>query len=182
MGGKRAKWLPAEPETRRAEVCGSWPHCDLPPAEGGLFCAAHKAQLDRVKADLRRNPRYDKDSAAAQLAPTVTVTHIAPEPRKRKPTKPAERQPPKPAKPTKESARARLTASIVAALKGGPLESNALAAACGVEPKNFPFCAARGALLEAGKVLDLGPGVTPSGGRRQHVYSLPDAPAAEQAA
>jgi hypothetical protein len=136
---------------------------------GERFCQAHLEIVSRVKAPFRRPAKYDKAIPGA----AVKVTHVAPEPKPKPPRKAPE---PKPIRPPTETARTRAAAAILAALQAGPLDSGALAAACGTTPKAHPFVLARRALLAAGKIVDLGPGGRKTRGRRQHVYGLSPAP------
>jgi hypothetical protein len=149
----KAKWMPAEPEPRPPNRCGSWPHCDQPPGEG-RFCAEHQPIMDRVRAGMRKPARYDKPVAAP-----VAVSHVAPEAM------------PKQRKVSAEEFSKRILAALVAS---GTLGAAQLAARCLTTPSNRTFARARMGLVAEGKIVSHGPnhGATRS-------YSLP---AAEQAA
>jgi hypothetical protein len=102
--------------------------------------------------------RYDKPvpGTTAQLAPSVKVTHVAPEP-KRKPSKPAEPKPPEPAKPARVLKATIYRDAILASLAGGSKTSRELAEACNTDGSTDRSLSRVRRRLEAdGLVVNLG--------------------------
>lgn len=127
---KTPAWADEKPVHGPENVCGSWPHCERPPLEGGRFCAEHQAIMDRVGATLRPSAYRSKEKAP------VVVTHVAPKPRVH---------------------RCEYRRRILAALaKRGQRNSTELASDCLTTVDDNTYRRARLDLLATGEVSDLG--------------------------
>jgi len=147
---------------RKRGYCASHPFCNLKVAKGRRFCAEHAAILDRVQAVL--NPRLyrkqGKDEAALPAA-LMTVTHVEPQPT----AKPARAE-------RTATSRIDWQARMLDALKGGPLSSSALSAACGTTSQDRTFARHRLALFDSGRIVEV-PGKAGRGSGR--IFALPPA-------
>jgi hypothetical protein len=145
MGRRTTTWDPTPQAAldRFGDKCHAWPHCSQKHLPDGRFCSECQAALDRVKASLSTR---SKGNIAKALAPSVTVSHVAPRGRV-----------------TRAEYRRRIRAALVAGLR----TSAELAADCDTDCDDGTFRRARLDLIAKCEVLDLG---RSAGGR---LYELP---------